>query len=59
MKTGDPNPHENLQGELDRLRAELTRRERDGKLHNDRQQRQIDGLQRQIERLKRENDHLK
>ena len=59
MKTGDRNPHENLQGELDRLRAELTRRERDSKIHNDRQQRKIDGLQRQIERLKRENDHLK
>ena len=59
MKAGDRNPHENLERELDRLRAELTRRERDSKLHNDRQQRQIDGLQRQIERLKRENDHLK
>ena len=59
MKAGDRNPHENLQGELDRLRAELTRRERDSKIHNDRQQREIDGLQRQIERLQRENDHLK
>ncbi len=59
MKAGDRDPHENLQRELDRLRAELTRRERDSKLHHDRQQRQIDGLQRQIERLKRENDHLK
>ena len=59
MKTGDRNPHENLQRELDRLRAELTRRERDSKIHNDRQQREIDGLQRQIERLRRENDHLK
>ena len=48
-----------MQGELDRLRAELTRRERDRKIHNDRQQRQIDGLRRQVERLKRGNDHLK
>ena len=62
MKAGDRNSHENLQAEVERLRAELTRRERDTKnqqRENGRQQRQIDGLQRQNERQKREIEHLR
>ena len=31
MKVGDRNSHENLQAEVERLRTELTRRERDTK----------------------------
>ena len=48
--------------ELERLCAELTRRERDAKKQkreNARQQRQIDGLEREIDRLERENERLK
>jgi len=50
------------QDEIERLRAELTQRERDTKnqrRENDCQQRQIDGLQRQKDRLKQENEHLR
>ena len=62
MKVGDRNSHENLQAEVERLRTELTRRERDTKnqqRENGRQQRQIDGLQGQIERQKREIEQLR
>ena len=62
MKVGDRNSHENLQAEVERLRTELTRRERDTKnqqRENDRQKRQIDGLRRQDERQKREVEHLR
>ena len=51
-----------LHDEVERLREELRRRERDAsKLQpeNDRQKRQIDGLRRQDERQKREIEHLK
>ncbi len=54
MKVGDRNSHENLQAEVERLRTELTRRERDTKNQQRENSRQIDGLQGQIERQKRE-----
>ena len=51
-----------LRDEVERLREELTRRERDAnklQQENARQKRQIDGLRRQDERQKREIEDLK
>lgn len=62
MKGGHRNSSENLRAEVERLRAELTRRERDAsklEQENARQKREIDGLRREDERQKREIEDLK
>ena len=65
LKAADRNSHENLgdlQAEVERLRAELTRRERANKglqRDNNRLKQQNDGLQRENDRQKRQIDGLR